>query len=69
MFEQYLTPAQLSEITLIPTGTLAQWRSREQKPNAKPIGPKWKRLGRAIRYAEADVRAWLAQRESQPSVK
>ncbi len=63
MIERHLTTKQVSEVTAIAAGTLAQWRCREQKPNARPLGPKWKRLGRAVRYAEADVRAWLAERE------
>lgn len=70
MIEPHLTARQLAELTGIREGTLAAWRSREnRRPNSKPVGPRWKRLGRAVRYAEADVRAWLAQRESQPAAK
>ncbi len=64
MIERHYSPRELAELTGLREGTLAQWRSRQTKrPGSKPLGPKWKHLGRAVRYAEADVRAWLAERE------
>lgn len=47
-----LTPVEVSELTGIPVGTLAQWRHNG-------IGPRsWKLAGR-VRYDVADVNAWL----------
>lgn len=51
-----LTPAEVSEMTGIPTGTLRQWRHNDLGPRS------WKLAGR-IRYDRADVLAWMdAQR-------
>ncbi len=70
MIEPHLTPRQLAELTGISEGTLAQWRCRQLKrPTSKPLGPRWKRLGRSVRYAEADVRAWLTEREIQSAAQ
>lgn len=51
-----LTPAEVSELTGVPVGTLRQWRHNN-------IGPRsWKLAGR-VRYDVADVNAWMdAQR-------
>jgi Helix-turn-helix domain len=38
----------------IPVKTLAQWRS-------KGIGPKYRKIGRHVRYDWADVHAWVAR--------
>jgi predicted DNA-binding transcriptional regulator AlpA len=64
MFERHLSPRELGEIYDIPTATLAQWRHRDA-----PHGPKFKKFGRLVRYAESDIREWLAQREPQSSKK
>jgi predicted DNA-binding transcriptional regulator AlpA len=52
---QYLTAKQLGELIGINEITLGQWRHRNK-------GPTWIRLPgvRTIRYARADVEAWLA---------
>ncbi len=48
------TPEDLAEfLNNIPIKTLAQWRSRG-------IGPKYRKIGRHVRYDWADVHAWLA---------
>jgi predicted DNA-binding transcriptional regulator AlpA len=66
MIERHYSPRELAELTGLREGTLAQWRSRQNKrPGSKPSGPKWRQLGRSIRYAERDVLAWLAEREVQ----
>jgi len=49
----YLTTDQLSALIGISPITLAQWRRRT-------LGPAFVRIGRTIRYARADVDAWLA---------
>lgn len=38
----------------IPLKTLAQWRSRG-------VGPKYRKVGRHVRYDWADIHAWLAR--------
>jgi hypothetical protein len=50
------TPEELAEfLNDIPVKTLAQWRY-------KGVGPKYRRVGRYIRYDWADVDTWLAGR-------
>lgn len=44
------TPAEASEHTGFAVKTLANWRAMNP-----PRGPKFKRIGRAIRYAEAEL--------------
>ena len=49
------TPEDLAEfLNGIPVKTLAQWRS-------KGIGPKYRKVGRHVRYDWADVHAWVAR--------
>lgn len=70
MVERHLTARELAALTGIREGTLAAWRSRENKrPDSKPIGPRWKRFGRAVRYPESGVSEWMGQRELRPFVK
>lgn len=52
MSEKLLNPCEVSELTGIPTATLAQWRYRKQ-------GMPYLRIGRLVRYDQADVIAWL----------
>ena len=64
MLERHLSSRELSELYDIRETTLAQWRHRSKKePGAPGRGPRFKKLGRLVRYAESDVRAWAAQRE------
>ena len=41
----------------IPVGTLYQWRTRRKGPPASKVG-------RHLRYAPADVRAWFKSQEA-----
>ncbi len=64
MIERLLSPRELSELVGVRENTLAAWRSRKAEH-----APPYLTLGRAVRYRESDVRAWLAQRQSaQPVV-
>lgn len=47
-----LSPESVSELTGIPETTLAQWRYRKQ-------GMPYLRIGRLVRYDQADVDAYL----------
>lgn len=49
------TPAEVSAFLRVPVETLYQWRKRNYGP---PAG----RVGRHLRYDEADVRAWFRNR-------
>lgn len=44
-------PSEVAEFLRIPEATLAQWRSRG-------TGPRWRRVGRHVRYRWSDVEAW-----------
>ena len=57
--ERFLSPRELSRLTDLSENTLAAWRSRKT-----PHAPRYIKLGRRVRYAESDVRAWLASRPS-----
>jgi predicted DNA-binding transcriptional regulator AlpA len=49
------TPEDLAEyLNDIPVKTLAEWRS-------KGTGPRYRKIGRHVRYDWRDIRAWLAQ--------
>lgn len=48
----WLTPGEAGEILRLAAGTLANWRVQGR-------GPKFQRMGKRIRYARADVEAWL----------
>jgi Helix-turn-helix domain len=48
-----LSPARVAQAFDIQVDTLAAWRRRG-------YGPKWYRIGRQIKYAEADLLAWLS---------
>jgi len=50
-----LTTAQTSEYLNIPKGTLEQWRYLGR-------GPKYLKLGNAIRYQIETLEAWIADR-------
>ena len=50
--QELLTPNQLSRKLIVPTATLAFWRTTNQ-------GPKFLKIGRYIRYNIQDVNDWL----------
>jgi len=53
----YWTERELSQYLGVSVATLRRWRASGE-------GPPWRRFGRLIRYARADVDAWAA---AQPS--
>ncbi len=64
MIQKHLSPREVAEIADVREGTLAAWRYRSAKePSAPARGPRFTKIGRLVRYAESDVRAWLSQRE------
>ena len=59
--ERLLTAQEVADILGVPITTLYQWRSRGH-------GPVGYRVGRHVRYASADVHAWLErQRDPRPA--
>lgn len=48
----YLTTEQVSEYLTVPVGTLYQWRSRGH-------GPRAAKVGRHLRWKQADVDRWV----------
>lgn len=52
MKDKLLTPEELANLIGIPTATLAQWRYRK-------CGIPYLRIGRLVRYSEADVESFL----------
>jgi len=50
--DRLMSPQELSQALQVPLGTLYQWRHRG-------IGPTARRVGRHLRYSEADVDRWL----------
>lgn len=50
--EQLLTPKQVAEAIGKTEGTLANYRT-------EGTGPEFVKVGRAVRYREADVQAWI----------
>jgi predicted DNA-binding transcriptional regulator AlpA len=46
------TVVELSEFLQVPVKTLYEWRSRG-------YGPRGRRIGKYVRYTEADVLAWV----------
>jgi excisionase family DNA binding protein len=53
-----LTPDQAGEYLQIPTETLRRWRGLG-------TGPKFAKVGRHVRYREAELIRWLEQRERE----
>ncbi|WP_026551178.1 helix-turn-helix domain-containing protein [Arthrobacter sp. H20] len=64
MEDKLLTPADLGQILDKTPASLAQWRYLG-------YGPRFVKLGRAVRYRESDLIAWLnantTQRTGEPS--
>ena len=52
------TPVEVAEFLRKPPKTLAEWRSRG-------LGPLYFKIGRDVRYAWADVHAWLAEQAAK----
>jgi predicted site-specific integrase-resolvase len=59
---QLMTAKHLSEILGIPEGTLRYWRN-------VGLGPAWHKLEGSIRYAVADVEAYIENSRRIPSVR
>jgi excisionase family DNA binding protein len=53
--KELLTPAELAARLGVSRFTLRNWRLRK-------TGPKWAKIGKAIRYRLDDVREWEKQR-------
>lgn len=51
-----LTPSQVSDFLSVPVETLRKWRQAG-------TGPAFAKLGRHVRYAQADVDGWLADQQ------
>jgi predicted DNA-binding transcriptional regulator AlpA len=58
MTEQLLTPAALAEFLNVPIATVYGF-------NYKGSGPRVLRVGRHVRYRQADVEAWLDRQVSE----
>jgi len=54
--EKLLNPKELGEVLGVPLGTIYRWNHRGGGPT--PI-----RVGRHVRYRQADVQAWLDDRQ------
>ena len=59
MIDAMMTAREVSQLTGIREQTLAAWRCRKT-----PAAPQWLKLGRAVRYRESAVKAWLSAKES-----
>ncbi|EFD51811.1 DNA binding domain, excisionase family [Micrococcus luteus SK58] len=60
--KELMTPDELSEYTGTPVHTLAHWRYVGR-------GPRFVKLGRAVRYRAEDVRAWLEAQTRQSTAE
>lgn len=58
MDKKILTPSDLAEMLGKTTASLAQWRYLG-------VGPKYIKAGRAVRYCESDISAWLEAQTRQ----
>ncbi len=56
---EYLSPRQVSQLTGIEAGTLANWRWSGR-------GPDFVRLGRSIRYPKQDLQHWIEAQRQKP---
>lgn len=54
-----LTEREAAEFLAVSPATLNAWRTRRQ-------GPRYIKLGRAVRYQQADLAAWLESRTIDP---
>jgi predicted site-specific integrase-resolvase len=53
----FLTPDQVAERYQISPDSLKEWRY-------KGVGPKYLRIGKRVRYREADLERWEQEREA-----
>lgn len=56
MGTKLLTPEELAEMLGVSPSTIRWWRSEGR-------GPRATKVGRLLRYDEADVRAWIEERK------
>ena len=54
---RYLSPAETAELLGVPLKTLYAWQSA-----GGDAAPRHSRLGKHIRYVEADIHAWVDQK-------
>ena len=52
LLEPLLEPTKVARLLGVEVETLGAWRRRG-------YGPRWYRIGKKIRYAEADFRVWM----------
>lgn len=52
----YMTRPEVAEYLQVPVGTLVEWAYRSK-------GPKFRRVGRHVRYRQSDVDAWVEQQD------
>ena len=52
LLEPLLEPAKVARLLGVEVETMGVWRR-------KGYGPRWYRIGKKIRYAEPDLRAWM----------
>ncbi|MBW3591953.1 MAG: helix-turn-helix domain-containing protein [Actinobacteria bacterium] len=55
-----MTPPELAEMLRVPAATLSKWRH-------EGTGPTYIRIGKHVRYAEAEVERWLSERSANPT--
>lgn len=51
--EQLLEPTRVARVLGVEVETLGAWRR-------KGYGPRWYRIGKKVRYSEADLRLWMS---------
>ncbi len=57
LIEPLLEPVRVARILGVESETLGAWRR-------KGYGPRWYRIGKKIKYSEADLRAWMSAQAS-----
>ncbi len=57
MPDRLMSPDDLADFLMIPTKTIYRWREHR-------VGPPGIKVGRHLRYAPEDVRAWLDQQRA-----
>lgn len=60
--KSYLTEREVAQMGVASVRTLQAWRLLRR-------GPRYIKVGRAVRYRTADVEAWLAERIVTPAVE
>ncbi|MEO9572426.1 MAG: helix-turn-helix domain-containing protein [Roseobacter sp.] len=59
---RYLTPVDLSDLIKVPEGTIANWRCQGS-------GPPYTKIGKRVRYSEADVIKWINAKYRDPAAE